>query len=101
LPLFKGDPSHAIAGDSIAVEVLAGLDAVSARDWHGAHFEEAARRALAWGGGHFASKAGEPTLCGLFWRAVIRGSAQGAAYVLESARWAARQGRLAEFLAKA
>jgi biotin carboxylase len=100
MPPFDGNPAR-VAGDPIAVIALPGIDAMQTVDWHGRGFAGAAHCSLAWGGGQFVpdSSAGF-ALGGLFWRALIRGSAQGAAYLLESAREAARTGRLEQLLAK-
>jgi len=46
-----------------------------------------------------AAPPGSFVLGGLFWKAILRGSAQGGRYLLESARKASRAGILDRFLA--
>jgi hypothetical protein len=101
LPPFRGDPLSASADGPLAVEVPNGFDRHEAPDWHGMPMRDAVRHALARGGGAQAGagSAHQFTLSGLFWRAIVRGGAQGGTYLLESIRQAAARGTLREFLA--
>ena len=101
LPPFRGDPIAAAADGPLAVEMPDGFDRQEAPDWHGMPMRDAVRHALARGGGAPArARAVQSfTLSGLFWRAIVRGGAQGGTYLLESVRQAAARGTLREFLA--
>ena len=82
------------------MEPLAGAQESRAEDWYSARLPAAAAAALRRGGGDLAAGAGEEqfVLSGLFWRALLRASAQGGVYLLQSVREAARRGCLREFL---
>ena len=57
------------------------------RDWSGRSFRDSAELARRLGGGRFVDKeCGASALSGPFWRALARGGAQAALYVLDSAR---------------
>ena len=101
MPPFQGNPPRAAIGGTILVEPLARFDSQETRDWHGWPLTAAARLALLHGGGKMEAgiPGGNFVLSGLFWRAIVRGSAQGGTYLLDSVRSAAGQGRLSEFLA--
>lgn len=99
---FKGNPAREVPTGTVQIEPLPGFSQSEARDWHGTRLAEAVR--LAFLHGDAALHTGMPgdffVLAGLFWRAMIRGSAQGGVYLLDSVRRAASQGRLMEFLAE-
>ena len=100
LPRFLGNPARLGAQETIAVAGLPGFADSLSRDWYGATLREAVDAALRRGGGVLAAEAeGRFALSGLFWRAVLRGSAQAGAWLLQSVRETARRGTLAEFLA--
>jgi hypothetical protein len=98
---FRGIPAQAASREAILIEPLAGFERNETRDWHGTPFTEAVRLALHHGGAvmHGGTPGGRFVLSGLFWRAMVRGSAQGGVYLLDSVRQAAGRGRLMEFLA--
>ena len=98
---YRGDPSSFSPHGRILVEPLPETRACGAEDWYGMTLPDAAHDALRRGGGTLAEQAGGDSLVlsGLFWRAVVRGSAQGGAYLLQSVREAARRSSLREFLA--
>jgi len=102
MPPFKGDPVRAASPGSLLMEPLPGFERSEARDWHGMRLAEAVRIALLHGDGAMRTgRSSRPfVLSGLFWRAMLRGSAQGGVYLLDSVRHAASQGRLMEFLAE-
>jgi biotin carboxylase len=101
LPPYRGDPASFSPLGRILVEQLPETRACGAEDWYGMTLPEAAQYALRRGGGTLAEPAGGDSLVlsALFWRAVVRGSAQGGAYLLQSVREAARRSSLGEFLA--
>ena len=82
------------------MELLPEAQDSRAEDWYRTTLPEAAAKALRRGGGEVTSVAsgGQFILSGLFWHAVLRGSAQGGVYLLQSVRDAARRGSLREFL---
>lgn len=100
MPPYRGDPTRAAAGEGLVVEPLGSFDRIEATDWHGMRFADAVRAALLRGGAAIErGGAGRGlALSGLFWRAIVRGSAQGGIYLLDSVREAVRRGRLREFL---
>lgn len=100
LPPYRGDPSTFASTGRIPVEPLAGAQESRAEDWYSARLPAAAAAALRRGGGDLAAGAGEEqfVLSGLFWRALLRASAQGGVYLLQSVREGARRGCLREFL---
>jgi hypothetical protein len=102
MPPFRGDPARAASNGILRVEPLPGFEQSAARDWHGTRLSEAVRLALLHGDAAFSSdrSGGSFVLAGLFWRAMVRGSVQGGVYLLDSARRAASQGRIREFLAE-
>jgi biotin carboxylase len=78
LPLLS---LEAVLGPELAEE------AGALRDWSGRGFLDSAELALRLGGGGFVDeKGGACALSGPFWRALARGGAQAALYVLDSAR---------------
>lgn len=101
MPLFRGDPSKVDPESFLQIEELPGFDDAGATDWHGIGLPESVRlacergkatlRAAGTGAGFFLS--------GIFWRALVKGGHQGAVYVLDSVREAARRGTAKEFLA--
>ncbi len=99
-PPFRGRPESLMPGQAVLVQGIPGAEELSCRDWHGLSVEEALRIALD-GMGCLVdgSNEGGFVLCGLFWRALLRGSAQGARYLLESVQEASRSGALGRFLA--
>ena len=100
MPPFRGDASRFSPEARILVEPLQDALASRAEDWYGTTLAESAALALHRGGGVLAERTSEGTLIisGLFWRAVLRGGAQGGAYLLESVREAARRRTLPELL---
>ncbi len=102
MPPFSGDPGHVAFRKALPVQPVPGFERSEARDWHGIRLAEAVR--LAFLHGEAALRTGRPdnmfVLSGLFWKAMIRGSVQGAVYLLDSVRLAASRGRLMEFLAE-
>ena len=101
MPPYRGDPTSQAAGEAVLVEPLPGRGSAGT-DWYGASFEDASRAALAIGMGTIAVPARQEArfvLGSVFWRALRRGSAQGAIYLLDCVREAARKGSLEEFLA--
>ena len=100
MPPFRGSFEDQRPGSLVKVQAIRGLPDPSCRDWHGLPFAEAVRIALD-GVGTLVDgpEAGGLVLCGLFWRAVLRGSAQGGRYLLDSVREASRRGALGELLA--
>jgi biotin carboxylase len=102
LPPYRGQPSRTAADGLLAVEVLESIERQDATDWHGMTMKDAVLRALARGGGMPSRAASSTvfTLSGLFWKAIVRGGAQGGTYLLESVRQAAARGTLREFLAR-
>jgi biotin carboxylase len=100
LPPFRGDPARFSPNERVPVEPLPGLEESRARDWYSMTLRDAAAAALRRGGGSLEppDAAERFVLSGLFWRALIRASTQGAEYLLQSVREAARRGSLREFL---
>jgi biotin carboxylase len=100
MPPFRGDALHLSPEKRILVEPLTDAREDHVEDWYGMTLRESAALALRRGGGSPAERTGSDSfiLSGLFWRAVLRGSAQGGAYLLESVREAARRGSLRELL---
>ena len=79
------------AHGAVAVVVHPELLASDMRDWHGLQVADAAHRDLELGRGRLvtaASGIGGSTRCidRMFWRALLRGSVQGALYVLDRER---------------
>lgn len=101
MPLFRGPPSRLDPDAPIAIEAPEGWESCRQRDWHGAEFADSVRLACARGGGSFRQGEGKDgfQVCGMFWKAFVRGGHQGGVYVLDSIREAARGGSLKEFLA--
>ena len=102
MPPFRGDPRTLSPGAPLRVCALPGHERVSSRDWHGLPFPEAARIALEDSGAFFdtAGSDGDFALGRLFWHALLRGSAQGARYLLDSAACARGGGFLGEMLSR-
>jgi hypothetical protein len=89
------------ADGAIPVITLRELETSPALDWYGTTLYQAARAALRIGNGTLvAASGGGPALGGLFWRALVRGGAQGGVYLLDSVRLAARSATLPEVLAR-
>ncbi len=100
MPASRGEPTGIDPDASLDIGTLAGWDRRSEKDWHGIGFAESARLACERGGGSLVSAdAVGFHLAGIFWRALARGGHQGAVYVMDSVREAARRGALGEFLA--
>jgi biotin carboxylase len=103
LPVFRGDPARLDPAGNILVEALDGAEGEESLDWHGARFADVARQALARGRAALLPH-GAPApfaVSGAFWRALARGSTQGALYLLDSVRRAAEEHRLEGFLGEA
>jgi hypothetical protein len=73
----------------LSVAPLPWADSVLSRDWAGRGFSESAERALDIAGVAWGTE-GRAVLAGRFWRALARGGAQAALYVLDSALAKAR-----------
>jgi biotin carboxylase len=101
MPPFRGELARAALPGAIQVEPLPGIARHELRDWHGTLLAEAVRLALLHGDGAMDTGRSHTTLVlsGLFWKAMMRGSVQGGVYLLDSARRAASQGQLMQFLA--
>jgi biotin carboxylase len=99
---YRGVPSTDAEKGPTLVESIE-EETVKGSDWYGATMTDAARTALRSGGGQFVREgaaSGKAIVLGsLFWRALKRGSTQGATYLLASVREAARTGTLKELLA--
>jgi biotin carboxylase len=79
-------PSHLLSLEAVFGSRL-GSEVGDLRDWSGRSFRDSAALALRLGGGRFVGEeGGAPSLSGSFWRALARGGAQAALYVLDSAR---------------
>ncbi len=102
LPAWTGDPSAFHPADEIAVISLQGWEDIAELDWHGAGFAEAVRLSLAECGARLRAGPVGPgfALGRLFWRALLRGSRQGALYLADSVRAAAAKGQLAAYLGR-
>ena len=101
LPAFRGDPTRLNPDGAIPVITLRELETSPALDWYGTTLSQAARAALRIGNGTLvAASGGGPALGSLFWRALVRGGAQGGVYLLDSVRLAARSATLPEVLAR-
>jgi biotin carboxylase len=100
MPAFRGDMAGLDPGVPLAIDSIPGWDQLKVRDWHGIDFVESVRLACDRGGGSLLpGGVGRGFhLSGTFWRAVVRGGHQGAVYLLDSVRAAARRGTLKEFL---
>ncbi len=101
MPAFRGQPSLTDGEASIPIEAPAGWARCRVKDWHGIEFADSVRLACARGGGSIrpGGAAHDFHVCGMFWKAFVRGGHQGGVYVLDSIRAAARIGALKEFLA--
>jgi biotin carboxylase len=101
MPLFQGNPSEVKPWQPVMVLGIPGFQRVSSRDWHGILLSEAVQAAVDGSGVLMdgAPLSGDFLLCGLFWKAILRGSAQGGRYILDSIREASRRGILDRFLA--
>jgi hypothetical protein len=100
LPAFRGDPAAVDIDSALQIEEMPEWNQVDARDWHGIGFAQSVRLACVQGGGSLvpAGRGSGFRLSGIFWRSLVRGGHQGAVYVLDSAREAARRGLLKKFL---
>ena len=108
MPSFQGNPRDLKPGQPVPVLLLPGFPGLSCRDWHGLLPAEAVKLALD-GAGILVDGKTKPRsamgaqesfmVCRLFWKAVLRGSAQGGRYLLDSVREASRRGTLERFLA--
>ena len=101
MPPFRGDPRGMLPGSPVFLEIPEAFTRVTAEDWHGTSLGAAIRQVRERTG---ALVSGDPphanfVLSGLFWRALLRGSAQGGIYLVESVRLAAERGTLRELLA--
>lgn len=101
MPAFRGAPALTDWDAPIPIECPPGWDRCRQKDWHGLEFADSARLAWARGGGSILPIEGRDDfqVCGMFWKAFVRGGHQGGVYVLDSIRAAARRGVLKEFLA--
>jgi biotin carboxylase len=100
LPRFTGTPNTLRPEQLIMVREIPGYQALGSRDWHGLLLGEAVTSALQ-GVGVLVDGAARPegfVLGGLFWKAILRGSAQGGRYLLDSIREASRKGFADGFL---
>lgn len=100
MPAWQGEASRVGPGSTLLVMSLPSLALETCEDWHGMDLREVVDRSLRactmrWETGPLA---GGLALGRLFWQALLRGSAQGALYLADSLREAARQGGLAEYL---
>ena len=101
LPAYRGNARGVTPEQPVLVQRFPGITELSCRDWHGLLLEDAVTAAIR-GRGMLAERGPEPNsfvLCGLFWKAILRGSAQGARYLLDSVHEACRRGSLEQFLA--
>jgi hypothetical protein len=101
LPPFLGNPENLKLGELVAVLKIPELASLSCRDWHGLLPSEAVRKAID-GKGMLVDGAtghGGFILGGLFWKAILRGSAQGGRYLLDCIQESVRRGSLKQFLA--
>jgi biotin carboxylase len=100
LPPFRGDPTRFSPDGRILVELLPEAQNSPAEDWYRMGLPRAAEVALRRGGGELVAGPIENqfVLSGLFWHAILRGSAQAGAYLLQSVREAAHKRSLQEFL---
>ncbi|HUI69126.1 MAG TPA: ATP-grasp domain-containing protein [Spirochaetia bacterium] len=100
MPPFLGLTRALTPEQPILVQGIPDLARFSARDWHGLLLAEAVQIAVD-GVARVVDAPAVPTgfmLGRLFWTAVVRGSAQGGRYLLDSVREACRRGTLEEFL---
>jgi biotin carboxylase len=100
MPRFRGALSVPDPEASISIESTDGWARCGHKDWHGMKFADSVRLACERGGGRIEEFPAKDTfqVCGMFWRALVRGGHQGGVYVLDSIREAARRGTLKEFL---
>jgi hypothetical protein len=101
MPAWQGEASRVGTDPTLLVMPLPSLALEACEDWHGMNLQEAVDRslrvcAMRWATGLFAR--GGLVLGSLFWRVLLRGSTQGALYLADSLRAAARQGGLGEYL---
>ncbi len=100
MPAFRGDTFEIDFAGPLDIGVLAGWERLAAKDWHGMGFADSVRLACERGSGSLREPAaGGFQLAGIFWRALARGGHQGAVYMMDSVREAARRGELRRFLA--
>ncbi|HVO38887.1 MAG TPA: ATP-grasp domain-containing protein [Spirochaetia bacterium] len=98
MPPYRGDPRDFQPDRPVPVEVLPGFEKAPLRDWHGLLLRHALSSALD-ARGELRTRAHAGFCLGsLFWRALLRGSAQGGRYLLDSVHAAGRAGTLAGFL---
>jgi biotin carboxylase len=99
-PPFRGNPRGVRPEQCVLVERIPGLVELRCHDWHGLVLSEAIRVALEGVGCLVDSptKGGRFALCRVFWQAILRGSAQGGRFLIESVREASRHGNLSRFL---
>ncbi|MGA2975767.1 MAG: ATP-grasp domain-containing protein [Spirochaetia bacterium] len=100
MPPFLGNPSSVTPADEIGIAPFNRIKGEKILDWYGSSLDAAVKMACRDGRGTVLSggEDGRFALCGLFWRAMVRASAQGGTYVLDSVREAARRGKLKELL---
>jgi biotin carboxylase len=78
------DPGRSQAGSRLSVRRLPGADEYSGKDWQGREFAEAAAIALHLAGAEYGDSG--PRFGKGFWLSLIRGSYQGGAYHIDTAR---------------
>jgi biotin carboxylase len=97
LPRFRGNPSE-VDPDGPIMVTDAG-NAAASGSWYDTPLSQAVSAALRLGGGVMTAPSGAgPALGSLFWLALARGGTQGAVYLLDTIRDAARARTLAELL---
>jgi hypothetical protein len=103
MPGWTGDASRFRPGTALLVQPLPSLIGETAADWHGMTLLEAVDRSLRMGALRWGAGEGTDSLLlgSAFWKALLRGSLQGALYLVDSIHAAARQARLAEYLRQA
>jgi hypothetical protein len=99
LPPFQGNPSD--VNPDAPVRVTDPGDGAASGSWYDTPVSHAVSEALRLGGGVLGAAGGRgPALGSLFWQALARGGTQGALYLLDTVRDAARAGTLAELLSR-
>ncbi len=100
MPSWEGDLSKADGRGAILVAPLQAIGEETCRDWHGLSLCEAARKIERECEVQIHGRFGRDAfvLGRVFWRAVIRGSAQGGIYLIDSVRRAAGEGTLRRYL---
>ena len=100
MPSWAGDPSRVRPRSAFFAVPLPAIAEERCRDWHGMRFEEAVQRVTREGGIRLDPHPAHDALVlgSVFWRAMVRGSVQGGAYLLDSVRSAAERGTLPHYL---